>query len=383
MSSGPPTTERPDGLDAERFWFGVASRLRGTHAIGRAPLTELLELSQADGRDLGWQDVPHLARLTGHAELSRPGHLLRFLAALSRTLPIESALDPFANSPLVLGLLEGDGARMGVCPNREAAELADRISGGAIQWATGHPATVVPTIEQYFEWAVCSPPLGLRGDGLSDLPDGLSDRLARADAGLVPVAQALPLINRGMLVLLTERFLWSQIGRDWRSYFASAGMHLSAAIAVPEGLAPATGIPTVLCLFSREEADQLFVGRVTESTDVDVLAANLAGRRLAKVPELGALVDPGQFMGWTAFASRLALERATKRSRVAMVPLSEVIVGIESGQSQPDEDPPTPHANALYFDARVVRRITTTPPDRSSADDGHTSALNSVREQGF
>jgi hypothetical protein len=200
-----------------------------------------LELAQEDGGQLGWQDVPHLARMTSHAELSRPAHLLRFLAALSRTLPIESALDPFANSPLVLGLLESDGARMGVCPNREVAELAERISGGRIRWAAGHPAAVVPRIEQRFQWLVSSPPVGMRSDDLSDLPEGLSDRLARADAGLVPAAQALPLIDRGMLLLLTERFLWSPVGHDWRSYFASEGMHLSAAVAIPEGV-PIQGV---------------------------------------------------------------------------------------------------------------------------------------------
>jgi hypothetical protein len=126
----------------------------------------------------------------------------------------------------------------------------------------------VGNLVEPFDWVVSSPPIALRRRGeLDQLPAGLDRRAATSELGLVPVARVAHIARRGLILNLSETFFWTDSGRRLQEFFASKGFHLTSAISVSEGLAPASRIPTVLCVLTREVPNGLFVARLTPTTD--------------------------------------------------------------------------------------------------------------------
>ncbi len=123
-----------------------------------------------------------------------------------------------------------------------------------------------------FDLVLAEPPFGMRVPVASD-PDDPRGRLDIADLVLWRVAPMVA--DRGAALFRTpDDFFWAKSRRRLWPQFAERGLHPRAVISVDPALAPSSSIATSLVLFTGEERDQLFVGRLERSTAVRALVRN-------------------------------------------------------------------------------------------------------------
>lgn len=325
--------------EADRDAWSVRRRreqplIRALHQSGAAP---------------SWSLFDSLAAQEG----IRAKHLVEFVAAFLSGTRAVSVLDPIVCAPALLGSIETARRRVGYVEQPELADAAAVISGSTVQWMAGKPTDLVRRSDERFEWLVCSPPLGPRVDGSigADLPESIRSVLPRSDLGLSPVLLAANRIDHGLVVLVGEGSLQEGSHRSaWADYLGSLGWTLASIISVAGGLGPAsTGFPTALCLFERTERADVFVARLTATTDIPTLVEAVVQRRPGRREELGCLIPPGTFNGWASFHAQSAFRRAMNASPLSLVPLSQIAENISTVEVAPNDKMVARPSNAIYF----------------------------------
>ena len=332
-------------------------RVQGHRPIDFALLVE----AAIQSGPLGWRDAAELAlafpRLAG--EVVRPMHLLEFVAELAKLLNPTSVIDPWAVAPTILAAAHeasGSTRSCGLVWSENLWEAAQRIA--SLDWRRGDPISRLRELShERFDLVLAAPPIGMQ-QPVNPEPDDPPWRTEVGDLILWRAAQLVA--ERGYVLFHTsDSFFFSNKRRRLWTELAERGIHLRGAISVDRAVPFSASLSTSLVLFGREPTDQLFVGRLEQSSVIRVLVRNLIGQCAADDPHQGALVTANVFRGWRPFI--LEHELAQVFGSYQMRRLAD-IGQVRMVQLKPSVayDPPE---NCVFVPTLGFGNVSTLPPD--------------------
>jgi hypothetical protein len=312
----------------ENALWQLADRLRG-RGIPRSA-QDLLAF-QAEARGHGVQLTPReLLEFFGRGapeekEGIAPPLVSRFAAAYFEPAAGVRLLDPWAGTGVLVSevadALQVEEA-VAITPNPQWYELAQALGSQRVRWLLGEPLDQLDELGA-FDLVISASPFGLKRERRTFEVDGrpveindLHERLVMASAALhlSPLGQAMFLVPDGFF--FQKQSLWHRL--------PELGFHPLAAIALPSrSLAPLTEVAVSLLLLSREPQTQLFIGQIDDA-HLDEVVANLRARREGPRLELGRLVDPASFEGFSSYADAEQLEIWARRAGLQPLRLHDV-----------------------------------------------------------
>jgi hypothetical protein len=341
----------------EIFWKSIdAARNRGE----RPDLLTFVN-ETASQRRLTPSEFNGLAsRLAGAGTFTIAPFLADFVGGLATHLRPAIVFDPCVENPVLLdAALRGSdraSSGLGLVRRHDTLDLFQKLDSRA-DWQFSDSSALENGLPVMFDLVVSAPPMAMRTT--LPLADGEPPYFRREYADLVISRSLSHMSPSGVAAyLVTDSFLWNDKRTTQRRQLADQGFFLNAALSVVGGFEPFTSIPSQLVLFSRTRSEQLFIGRLTESTAADVLLDNLVARKRGAATELGALVDADSYSGWNSFSIPVELSRvldaATARALSSIGRVNRLsIKAADEVESSP---------NAIYVPAIGVGDVRLTPP---------------------
>ena len=324
------------------------------------------------GESATWGLVNAAARIAGSDDLSLPPHALAFFNALARQTEARRVLDPIVRAPALIGSLVDDGpaeSGVGVIAGQIGALI--RAVPSSVHWIEGSADHAVANAVELgpFDLIVCSPPIGAPG-GLSASSvlsgDPLTDEAGRRleiwhwiaqsyEPALAPKGRMAFLVNEGSLFK-------GRAGASALDDLAANGIHLHAAVTIPRGFGPTTGIPASLVVFGTTPCEEIFVALCAPDQDPGPIVENLVAHRSGRVAELGRLVPTGKFRGWDALGSEIDLERRLKVSSKLRVTLGDIATDVTRLQLSAADDATAAPGSAVFLH-EITGKAATEPPE--------------------
>lgn len=317
--------------------------------------------------ELDWGDLASALATIGFEEAVRPAHIGTFAKLVVEAIEAKRALDPYAASVTFTRQIADASSLNEVLAVRhlqpEIAEASDGLDAASkITWIDGAPWEVLGQAAaslEPFDIVVSSPPLGMK------LPPGTPDPqgqpLPRHSAENWVMAATAGLDTAAALFQVGDGIFFRQDGRRMLRRLADQGLHLSAAISLSQGMGSISNAATSFVFFTRQESEELFVGRVAPDQDPRPLIRNLLERREGKSPENGLLVDSAQFRGWEPLQAKLDLRRQLRVPLDQVRQIEDVAIEIHSLRLK-ENDKLEAADNSIYLYTRS-NKVTLDPPE--------------------
>jgi hypothetical protein len=261
--------------------------------------------------------------------------MVDFLAAILKTTPRATLLDPCAGTGFLLAALtEASGAASccGITDQPNLA-LAQQLVPAAV-WHVGRHLTELRKLQDQqlrFEligsappWAVG--PLAYSRWRKSDRP---ISKLPFDHQLVLLSTQLLDKTGRAFFVLPNEFLLNTESGA--RALLETRGFHIWSIIALPRAWRRSIFTGENVIEIRPQPVDEIFVAKASDDSPNNALVANLLARQRGKVPELGSLVATQDFSTLEAYENDLAFEAAARSFGGSVKELSSFVIAKSFG----------------------------------------------------
>jgi hypothetical protein len=305
----------------------------------RATPGEVVGQLATRGVPVDWGLVTALAAKLDWREFVPEAELVDFIAEIASAGDCTSLLDPWAGAGVLLaGVQERAGAReaIGIERHDEYVEVAKQLDSG-IEWILEEPLAALDQMARAgrsVTTIVSTPPWGLaRGTAF-----GHEDRRISAlpmDDQVVLLASRLLMPEGRAFVFRSDAFLTDTRSASLRRLLAEHDIHPWSVVSTPPEWKPLAAAAGNVIELRRGAPESLFVAKA-QATDNAALNRNLQSRKPAKVPELGALVEPGEFHTWHRFEALNAFTRVSKGFGYPVVRLGDLAADTKAGSRDDD-----------------------------------------------
>jgi hypothetical protein len=362
-------------------WITVERRVRNDWAhMGGPPSSSdddywarFAAAADGAGEPLTWELVNSAALARGGGgEFSLPEHVLRLFHSLTAGLGAQRLLDPFTRVPALVGsLVDGGPADHGVAVVGPEWQTLVELMPSAVTWVVGDlPGALEGAVApQSVDLVVSAPPLGAPIERfLNRAPGSETDEWSTGRGQEVwhwLARRTAPALAKGgrMAFLVNEGMLFrGRAGASALDDLAACGLHLQAAVSVPQGFGRMTGLQAALVIFGTESTETIFTALAPPDQDPAQVISNLLAHQPGRVPELGHLVQREDYKGWAALQSQLDLERELRVPAGMRVTLGDIAVGITRLALQQDDDV-TAHPGTVLYIHEVTGKASLDPPE--------------------
>lgn len=352
----------------QRIWQ-ITDRLRG----GRFDPSEFIEACHNDGIEINSELLGLLIARFGRREIDElriPYEVSRFITRIAQERSPKRVLDPCAG----LGFLAAPANAIlqpesfdAYAMSQLAAEVwAKRSDVPGINFQLGDGlAALLEDEGQSYDAILTCPPFGVIARGPYQFSINEKIREVKAEyAQLLALASCMRLNEGGVAVfVVANAFSWIENGV--KSLLAEMGYKLTAAVELPAGIfAPLTNIATHIVVLEKAEVEQLFTGRLsTDPKHNQSLFENLVAHQQGKASELGVLVDPDSFRGFSVLELMQNLSRAAKRQGLVPHSINNVLLEINAPKSSTGFKGFPDKPNSVYLPQMAMTHATTRQQD--------------------
>jgi len=337
----------------ERWLFDLLNKVRGEVDLTE-PLS-ILKRARQEGIPIDNAFVEALvARWRDLGESVTPPFLADFIASFCEQNPPHRILDPCAGLGVLLTRLVtklDPHAAVGIEVSPRSHNTAREIAPDAsVDWRLGDALGVLDELTESFDLIVGDLPIVPTPMSLQcPTPEGVVS--VRDDLGHLILLKSCQRLAPGGIgfFIVTPRFLMKREAPSVYATLPRLGLHLDAVLALPRGTFRATAVETWLVVVRREAHPELFVGELTQQTEMNrPLVHNLQAHRAGKSIELGVLVDPARFVSVRSLITEREVQMLARQSGLAPVSLASLARDIKTARTAPAE-PFQNHESAIYL----------------------------------
>ena len=341
---------------------------------GRLNPTELMEACYNDGIEINSESLSVLLSRFGLRELSElriTFEVSRFMTRIAQDRSPKRVLDPSSGlgslAALANAILKPELFNA-YARNQFAADVWEKrsdVKGIDFHFGDGL-SELLENEEQPYDAVLCCPPFGM--DALGPYKFSINGKLreVRAEyAHLLALASCLRLSEDGVAVFVVTNSFFMGRKNGVKAILAEIGFCVTSAIELPAGsFAPLTNIPTHIVALEKSQVEQLFTGRLSsDNTHNQALFENLISRRQGKTPELGVLVAPDVFSGFSSHELSQSLIRSATRQGLVPHPIGLVVQEINAPKPSTNFKGFEEKANAVYLPQMATTHATTRQQD--------------------
>lgn len=312
----------------KQLW-NLADARRGDRPLDALAL--LVQLAESGDRDsLTPELIDEIARTSFARHQMGNGFtaasVSHFFAALARTRPVDSILDPTCGSGLLMKqVADATGAKVvhGVEIDPRPLELARAVHGNGAEITLGDFFEVEPNLHRQYDLIIGDLPLGMT---MRDPREITRKRFTASDLSEAITYWACEHLEKNGLAILnvTGRIVASERIRGRVNELDCA---VTAAILVPSGVMLGTHIPTHLMLIEKGRQKQVFVAKLPEEQEqVARVVRNWQDRKQRGHPSHGSLVEAGGFRGYPAVEAARLLQEKIRGTGQRVVSSGELFV---------------------------------------------------------
>lgn len=293
------------------------------------------------------------------AESGLRPHVIDFVQKWVKERKFGILFDPFVTSPALLLAAAANPAvtsTTGIVWSQSVRDLAVSLGDSRSTWLLGDPMELLRAGAPTFDAAISAPPLAMR--------PRVTPPLGTRDVSFEVLALAATGVHDtgAMAFVMNEKLNVGKDAEAVRGALGNLGLSISAIVALPDALV-SISIPLQLVFIEPGSFDEVFLARLAIDSDGDQVLTNLLARREGRVGELGQLIDPARYRGWSKRSAELRLEELLRRSGSAARRLAD-IADIRAVTLRPEVDFDTA-PNAVYL--TEIRGVPTRSPSSDDA----------------
>jgi len=308
----------------------------------RVDLAAFLEHAKLAGFTPTWQEAQEFLSTWGRGgPILVPPFVTRFLSLYFAKKGAQNILHPWAGiGSLLTPIVKEAGipAGVGTVHSKADMEIAQVLGEDTpIVWRLAESGKDASQAGE-FDVVVCAPPLGLRPVSEEIRSGSKTAQVRGSETNVIVLRGSSQLSSDGEAAfLLPNNFFFSQQAGGVREAMPAMGLHIGAIIALPAGaFAPLTAMELSLVFLSRSAADTVFVGQLSPDRDPAPLLKNLAKRQEGAAPELGRLVQFGDYRGWNSLVAAEEQQRLAERSGLVATPIADLVTAVNLGHQTED-----------------------------------------------